>query len=233
MDTNKGMTIKEIAEVCGVDERTIRRWIDGASGKTPDDPGNLPGLSAKTAEAQESKVPARFSLDEVIAIIRGGGRATLADLLADNAARAAALSAPAVPAVFDAQNAAVDLYRDVIAQQRSLIQNQAVVIDVLTREIQHLRRTAAARIVSGILPAESTEDGEWITTTELSTIYGKTRATTLSHARARGWPMRSGQLENGAFTFEFLVSGLPQKLQDAWKARKESNAENKEAADAQ
>jgi hypothetical protein len=94
MDTSKGMTIKEIAEVCGVDERTIRRWIDSASGNTPDDPGILPGLSAKTAEAQESKVPAHFSLDEVIAIIRSGGRATLADLLADNAMRTAALPAP-------------------------------------------------------------------------------------------------------------------------------------------
>lgn len=217
MNTNEGMTIRQIAELCGVDERTVQRWVSDLGDK-------MPSVTDKMSSSSPM-YPAKFSLEEVLVIIRSGGRATLADLLSDNAARTAALPVPVNQSAIEAQNSAVGIYRELISQQKALIQNQAIAIDFLTREIQNLRRTNAARVVSGLLP-EGTEDGEWITTTDLSAIYGKTRATTLSHARARGWPMRSGQIESGSFTFEFLVSGLPEKLQDAWKA-------HKEAADAQ
>ena len=83
MSTNEGMTIKEIAELCNVAESTIRNWIDSAKIAKP---------SAEIAKATNE--PFRFCVEDVIAIIRGGGRATLADLLADNAARRAALPAP-------------------------------------------------------------------------------------------------------------------------------------------
>jgi len=86
MSTNEGMTIKEIAEVCGVDERTVQRWVGSVSDK-------MSSVSDKMSSSSPM-YPARFSLDEVLAIIRAGGRATLADLLADNAARTAALPAP-------------------------------------------------------------------------------------------------------------------------------------------
>jgi hypothetical protein len=79
------MTIREIAELCETDERTVRRWIDiAASGKTPGEPGKMPELSERLIQAQESKKPARFDLREVLAIINAGGKHTLANLLAEN-----------------------------------------------------------------------------------------------------------------------------------------------------
>lgn len=72
------MTIKQIAEVANVDESTIRRWADKASGKMPD-------ISGKMHKARETSVAADFSVSEVVAIVRAGGNRTLADLLAENA----------------------------------------------------------------------------------------------------------------------------------------------------
>lgn len=76
--TNQTMTIRQIADVCEQGESSIRRWIDQASAK-------MASLSVKMADALKSKKPAQFSLDETLAIIRAGGKNTLADLLAQNA----------------------------------------------------------------------------------------------------------------------------------------------------
>jgi transcriptional regulator with XRE-family HTH domain len=73
-----GMTISQIAELCGVEERTVRRWLKRASDK-------MSGLSDKMSEAFKTKTPATFTLEETVAIIRAGGNETLADLLAQNA----------------------------------------------------------------------------------------------------------------------------------------------------
>jgi hypothetical protein len=91
---SEGMTIKQIAELCEAGETTVRRWIDQAS-------ANMADLSAKTAEARETSKPARFTLPEVLAIIRAGGKGTMADLLADNAAKKGpkAAKATAVPKI--------------------------------------------------------------------------------------------------------------------------------------
>lgn len=77
------MTFRDIAELCGVGETTVRRWANVASRKMAD-------LHAKMADAQKSKRAARFSLPEALAIIRAGGKATLADLLEANARETAA-----------------------------------------------------------------------------------------------------------------------------------------------
>jgi predicted transcriptional regulator len=70
------MTIKEIAELCGRAQSTIRNWITSA---------NSADLSAKIAEAQQAKKPANFTIEETIAIVRAGKNETLANLLAENA----------------------------------------------------------------------------------------------------------------------------------------------------
>lgn len=78
----KGMTIKEIAKLCKVARRTVERWAH----KIADNPGHFDqGLAEKLAEAEKSgKDPARFTLEETLAIIgEGGGNETLASLLAD------------------------------------------------------------------------------------------------------------------------------------------------------
>lgn len=74
----RAMTGRQIAQLCGVQERTVRRWIERASDK-------MSGLSDKMSEAFRKKRPARFSLDETIEIVRAGGNHTLADLLLENA----------------------------------------------------------------------------------------------------------------------------------------------------
>lgn len=74
----KGMTIKQIAAVANVTEKTVRSWIQKASVK-------LPQISGKTTEARRKGKPAAFTLEETIAIVRAGGNQTLADLLLQNA----------------------------------------------------------------------------------------------------------------------------------------------------
>lgn len=74
----KGMTIKQISGTANVSEKTIRNWIQKAS-------VNLPQISGKTTEARRKSKPARFTLEETIAIVRAGGNKTLADLLLQNA----------------------------------------------------------------------------------------------------------------------------------------------------
>lgn len=70
----KTMSIREIAELCEVAESTVRSWI----GKTAE----TAGIIAKTADSQ-GKAPVAFALPEVLAIIRAGGKNTLASLLED------------------------------------------------------------------------------------------------------------------------------------------------------
>jgi transcriptional regulator with XRE-family HTH domain len=84
------MTIKEIAELCGVDRRTIERWAH----KVSNDPGqNAQGLAEKLEQAKKSgKDPADFTLEETLAVIgEGSGNKTLAVLLAENASNKNAL----------------------------------------------------------------------------------------------------------------------------------------------
>jgi hypothetical protein len=89
------MTVKEIAELCGVDERTIYRWVEAGDKMSP-------GLKQKLEKSGHG-VSANFTLEETLAIIgEGGGNKTLAALLAENAENKAALTlrqpAPAIPA---------------------------------------------------------------------------------------------------------------------------------------
>lgn len=77
MMDNEGMTIRQIAEICGVDERTAQRWAVKAADK-------MPSVADKMSSAGHGKA-AKFTLEETLAIIRAGGRHTLADLLAENA----------------------------------------------------------------------------------------------------------------------------------------------------
>jgi hypothetical protein len=84
----------------------VRNWIDkAAAGYEVDTPEKssgegrkkipgMPELKIKSLEASENGIAVRYTLNETLAIIRAGGKNTLADLLADNAQKSAA---PAVP----------------------------------------------------------------------------------------------------------------------------------------
>jgi hypothetical protein len=78
--TMESMTIQQIADLCGVAESTVRTWIDKAAASAE--------IAKPSAEiAKVSNEPFRFTLPETLAIIRAGGKSTLADLLEDNAGR--------------------------------------------------------------------------------------------------------------------------------------------------
>lgn len=73
----KGMTIEELAKTCGVQDRTVRRWANRAADK-------MSSVEEKMSAAGHGKKTV-FSLDEVLEIVRAGGRHTLAALLEENA----------------------------------------------------------------------------------------------------------------------------------------------------
>jgi hypothetical protein len=73
------MTIKEIAELCGVDQSTVWRWAKEPACKMQ------AGIAEKLDNAGHG-VSADFTLDETLTIIRdGGNNKALASVLAENA----------------------------------------------------------------------------------------------------------------------------------------------------
>ena len=93
MNTNEGMTIRQIAELCGVDGKTVRRWVDNLSTLPGQNVQSFSAIKQKMIEAGEKGEATKLTPSEVITIIRGGGRDTLADLLAEKL-QAQALPAP-------------------------------------------------------------------------------------------------------------------------------------------
>jgi hypothetical protein len=80
----KQMTTKEIAKAVGKDERTVRRWVNQASDK-------MPGLSDKMSEAERTKKPADYTLEETCLIIEAGMGPDAAGIFRANAASPQAL----------------------------------------------------------------------------------------------------------------------------------------------
>jgi hypothetical protein len=80
------MTIKEIAELCGVDQSTVNRWIHDPACKMQ------AGILEKLEKSGHG-VSADFTLEETLTIIGEGGKnKALASLLAENAANKDALA---------------------------------------------------------------------------------------------------------------------------------------------
>lgn len=100
------MTVKKIAELCGVDRTTVLRWVyklnpvQNAQGSNPGQnaqghSGNFyQGIINKLEEAEKSgTTAANLTLDETLAIIgEGGENKALASLLAENAANRNAIA---------------------------------------------------------------------------------------------------------------------------------------------
>ena len=73
----KSMTVKEIAQAVGRDERTVQRWVKSAADK-------MSSINDKMSSST-STYPARYTLPEVIEIIRTGAGDQVADTFATNA----------------------------------------------------------------------------------------------------------------------------------------------------
>jgi hypothetical protein len=97
-----------------------------------------------------------------------------------------------------------------------VIKRNTEAVESLQSEL-HSQRQAITRHIPSLSSSLPPEKEEWIETTELCSIYGKSRATVLAHARALGWDMRVAQAKtSGSLTFEYRVSCLPEKLRQAW-----------------
>ena len=74
------MTVKEIAELCGVEDRAVRNWCHGE--RFLKENFSLRNAIVEKLSNGSPEVPADFSLEETLAIIRDGGKnETLAALL--------------------------------------------------------------------------------------------------------------------------------------------------------
>ena len=74
------MTVKEIAELCGVEDRTVRNWCHGE--RFLKENFSLRNAIVEKLSNGSPEVPADFSLEEMLSIIRDGGKnETLAALL--------------------------------------------------------------------------------------------------------------------------------------------------------
>ena len=74
------MTVKEIAELCGVEDRPVRNWCHGE--RFLKENFSLRNAIVEKLSNGSPEVPADFSLEETLAIIRDGGKnETLAALL--------------------------------------------------------------------------------------------------------------------------------------------------------
>lgn len=74
------MTVKEIAELCGVEDRTVRNWCHGE--RFLKENFSLRNAIVEKLSNGSPEVPSDFSLEETLAIIRDGGKnETLAALL--------------------------------------------------------------------------------------------------------------------------------------------------------
>ena len=78
----ESMTVKEIAQAVGRDHATIARWVEKTS-------RNMQEISRKVQEARATSKPARYTLPEVIEIIRTGAGDQVANTFATNAQSAA------------------------------------------------------------------------------------------------------------------------------------------------
>ena len=139
------MTIKQIAELAGVDRTTVVRWIGRM------DRALCTEIGAKCTEADKTKKPARFTLDETLEIIRAGGRSTLADLLAQNAGAGTVLEAPAV----------LDVGEIIKSTIQELMPSMTVMMVAAIKQIQ-APAASIPRQARLPLPAES-PDGEYYT----------------------------------------------------------------------
>lgn len=80
----KGMTVKEIADLCGVKRRTVELWI-GKDDFLSENISLRKSIRDKLEQGSPEN-PSDYTLEETLAIIGdGGGNKTLASLLADNA----------------------------------------------------------------------------------------------------------------------------------------------------
>lgn len=100
-EMKKTMTLKEIAELCNVSGRTLRRWIESDKMSRVSDKSS--DVRLKLEKAFKTKKPAQFTLEETVAVIKAGGNELLANLLMENALSNGDLPALNEPTAFDTE----------------------------------------------------------------------------------------------------------------------------------
>lgn len=225
MNTQEGMTIKQIADVANVTERTVRAWIKEASER-------LPKVSGKTSEARANSIPAHFTLEETIEIIKAGGRETLAALLEDNARKSQAENAltPREPkslalaqggnqdpssALATTHIMATKHFLDHIKEKDQIVKEKDREISELHKQIEQLKiQVKYLEDVEIRLAAVKTEM-VWVRRSVVQE-WMKLSDTALRHASEKQkWISRKAKW-NGHCVTEFAVESLPAYLKDRY-----------------
>jgi hypothetical protein len=122
------MTIRQIAELCDVEERTARDWSKNVNcGK------NFPSLqNLDTIELSGHGKETDLPVETAVAIIRAGGREALASLLAENAANKDALvvqNTPGIMAQFTKLAEMLEKTTQTMEKQGKLIEAQSLALE--------------------------------------------------------------------------------------------------------
>jgi hypothetical protein len=139
------MTIKEIAELCGVEDQTVRDWSKNVN--FPNFLGSLQKLDGIEELRQGKAVD--LPLETAGAIIRAGGREALAALLEENAANKTALALrqppPAIPSSFMGLPALMERLENALEdpQKAAYEELEAFVKRTLTPEEKPVHKTYA------------------------------------------------------------------------------------------
>jgi hypothetical protein len=175
------MTIKEIAELCGVDERTVQRWIESL--KNVKSGQNVVSLQILDKLGQGKA--ADLSLETVVAIIRDGGKnKTLAALLEENAANKNALvirdnPPSAIDPFPELSTAKLHEWRMYIKQLQGLLEAKAISVREFRRLAYNLDTPDAPdNPIKGSLTFKSHDDFK-----EYAETYKKANPTVYSFAK--------------------------------------------------
>jgi hypothetical protein len=143
------MTTKEIAQAVGKDERTVRRWVNRTAGK-------MSGLSDKMSDAERTKKPADYTLEETIAIIEAGMGKNAAGVFRANAEKPAPEATSLTAIIRETITAMVPVLVEVV--RGALPQQQ---IAALPAPAELSQRDQLRRVINGYARQSGDHAGAW------------------------------------------------------------------------
>jgi predicted regulator of amino acid metabolism with ACT domain len=143
------MTTKQIAEAVGKDERTVRRWANRTSDR-------MSSLSDKMSEAERSKKPADYTLEETCAIIEAGLGKNAAGIFRANAEKSAPDTTSITAIIRETITAMVPMLVEVV---RGAIPQQQIAALPAPTELS--QRDQLRRVVNGYAHRSGDHAGAW------------------------------------------------------------------------
>jgi hypothetical protein len=210
------MTIAQIAELCGVDDKTVRRWVDKLSNPLGQNVQALPEIKQKMILAGEAGIAAKLTHAEAIAIIRAGGKATLADVLQTNIVLEEQVRQ--LQAALAGRSGAANCREcDLFNRYVGLNEKHMEILDRVTIGMKPVTRAGA-----NLPPAQniavghsgSDDDRPTVTAGELSRVCGRNEGYWHSQSRKEGWEIKPIQAGT-KFKYFFILDCVPEPYRSA------------------